>query len=569
MRNRIYGLETEYAIKHYPDDKTDLKRKLLAEADLFELLNRALRSEQIPRLAENKHSSDGYRSSLYGYGDRTQADRTVANRDGMFLGNGARFYMDSGGHPEYATPECLSPMDVIRYDKGGERMLEKLAVIAEAEMHREGFSGEIFICKNNVDIRGNTYGCHENFLIERKRRTADESDFFKGIIRHLLPFLVTRQIYTGAGKVFSSGKLRFQVAQRSDFIDEEVSSSTTSKRGIINLKDEPLSIREKYRRLHLILGDANMSDYAAYLKVGVTGIVLQLIEDDLIDFDLSLAEPVQAIKDISLDTAMTGKVHLRGGQDMSALEIQREYLRVAKKHLGAMARANDDLATLIREWERVLDGLERNDEWLARNLDWKIKERLLFRYLDKQNCTFEKLRQWDFFINKMKDLRLEKDLVQLHRSEGAFDIQEYLKTKLSQADAIQLRRNLKYLDIDLSEYFQVYRVYHGVIERDLRYHDIRRGKGLYYLMRRDGFIDRWGGDDWDARVDECLLEPPSNTRARVRGRFIKWMNENNYDGGARWDSVYIYGKQLKKIDLPSPFKSSYKKVADLMRTYKP
>src|SRR5688572_17920233 len=228
MRNRIYGLETEYAIKHYPDEGSDLKRKLLAEADLFELLNRALRRENIPRLAENKHSSDGYRSSLYGYGDRTQSDRNVANRDGMFLGNGARFYMDSGGHPEYASPECLSARDVVIYDKSGERLLERLSLIAEEEMHREGFSGSIFICKNNVDIRGNTYGCHENYLIERKRRTSDESDFFKGIIKHLLPFLVTRQILCGAGKVFSNGKLKFQIAQRSDFIDEEVSSSTTS-----------------------------------------------------------------------------------------------------------------------------------------------------------------------------------------------------------------------------------------------------------------------------------------------------------------------------------------------------
>src|SRR5436190_6594871 len=529
MRNRIYGVETEYAIKHYPDERSDLKRKLLAEADLFELLNRALRRENIPRLAENKHSSDGYRSSLYGYGDRTQSDRNVANRDGMFLGNGARFYMDSGGHPEYATPECLSARDAVVYDKSGERLLERLAAIAEDEMHREGFSGTIFICKNNVDIRGNTYGCHENYLIERKRRTSDESDFFKGIIKHLLPFLVTRQVLCGAGKVFSNGKLKFQVSQRSDFIDEEVSSSTTSKRGIINLKDEPLSVREKYRRLHLILGDANMSEYTSYVKIGITGIVLELIENDLLEFDLSLSEPVQAIKDISLDTSLKCKIHLRNGQDATPIEIQWEYLKVAKRYLGTLAKANEELAALIEEWERTLKGLENDEAWIQKNIDWKIKERMLYRYLDKQGCGFEKLRQWDFFINKMKDLRLERDLLYLQKTQPEADLQEYLKNKLSQADAIQLRRNLKYLDIDLAEYGRVHRIYHGLVERDLRYHDIRRATSLYHLMRKAGFVDHWGSEEFDQKVGEALLKPPSNTRARVRGLFIKWMNQNNYD----------------------------------------
>jgi hypothetical protein len=568
MRNRIFGLETEYAIKHYPDEGTDLKRKLLAEADLFELLNRALRRQDIPRLAENKHSSDGYRSSLYGYGDRAQSDRNLANRDGMFLGNGARFYMDSGGHPEFASPECLSPRDVVIFDKCGERLLEGLARIAEEEMRREGFTGHIFVCKNNVDIRGNTYGCHENYLIERKRRTADESDFFKGIIKHLLPFLVTRQVLCGAGKVLSNGKLKYQIAQRSDFIDEEVSSSTTSKRGIINLKDEPLSVREKYRRLHLILGDANMSEYSSHLKIAVTGVVLELIENDLLEFDLSLSEPVQAIKDISADLGLKARVRLRNGADLTAVEIQREYLKAARRYLSTLAKANQELGAAVLEWERVLDGLEQDQRWVYRNIDYKIKERLLYRYLEKQGSSFDRLRHWDFFVNKMKDLRLERELLEVQASDPGVDLAEYLRTKLSQADAIQLRRNLKYLDIDLGEYHRVHRVYHGLIERDLRYHDVSREQGLYYLMRRGGFVDHWGGDDFERRTEEALRKPPSNTRARVRGMFIKWMNEHNFDGGARWDSIYIYGKQLKKIDLPSPFKSSYRKVTELMRTYK-
>jgi hypothetical protein len=568
MKNRIYGIEVEYAIKHYPTESQE-KKRFLSEADLFELLNKALKIYGIPRLVENKHSSDGYRTSLYGYMDRSTQERTTANRDGMFLGNGARFYMDSGGHPEFATPECLSAWDAVVYDKAGERMLEELVGIAEREMHREGGTGEIFICKNNVDTRGNTYGCHENFLIERKKTTTDESDFFKGIILHLLPFLVTRQIFCGAGKIFSAGRLKYQMSQRSDFIDEEVSSSTTSKRGIINLKDEPLAMREKYRRLHLILGDANMSEYISYLKVGITGLILLVIENEQFKFDLALAEPVQAIKDISADPALQTKVRLRNGRDVSPMEIQREYLKACSAFVGSgTLRNNREILFLLAEWQRLLDGLERDDPFVYRAIDWKIKQKIIDRYLKKQDCTLDALKDWDFFIGKMKDLRLEKEILALQGRHQDLDVIEYLKTRLSQADAIQLRRNLKYLDIHLRDYSRMHRIYHGLLEKDLRYHDIRQDRGLYYILRRSGVLETLG-EQFDREVDEARLHPPSNTRARVRGKFIRWMNENQYEGGVRWDSIYLYGKQLKKIDLPSPFKSSYKRVTELMKTYKP
>ncbi|MFC2172647.1 proteasome accessory factor PafA2 family protein [Acidobacteriota bacterium] len=568
MKQRIYGLETEYAIKHYPKDSPDLKRKLLSEADLFELLGRALRRENIPRLAENKHSTNGYRSALYGYTERVPGDRSGANRDGMFLGNGARFYMDSGGHPEYATPECLSVRDVVIYDKAGERMLEALAQLAEVEMHREGFTGQIFLCKNNVDIRGNTYGCHENYLIERKKSSADEGDFFKSLIKHLMPFLVTRQIFLGAGKVYSGGRLSFQISQRSDFIDEEVSSSTTSKRGIINLKDEPLSVREKYRRLHLILGDSNMSEYMTFLKVGTAGLVLTLIEEGKLTFDLSIAEPVQAIKDISTDPDLTLKIRLRNGLDVTALEIQNEYLRAAKQCKdNSSIKWTDELATVLVEWEKILKALSANDSWSHRAIDWKIKQRILARYLEKEGAKYDELRKWDFFIGKMKDLRLERELLDHLKDDPEAGVEDFLKSKLSQADSIHLRRNLRYLDIDINNYYGVHKIYHGLIERDLRYHDIRRDKGLFYVLRNNGFVQTWGGDSFDEEIERSQLRAPQNTRAKIRGQFIKWMNDNNLEGGVRWDSVYIYGKQLKKIDLPNPFRTSAKKINDIMASY--
>jgi len=187
-----------------------------------------------------------------------------------FLTNGARFYQDTGCHPEYSTPECDDLIDLIIHDKAGERILESCLPIAEERLREEGLSGEIFIFKNNTDSLGNTYGCHENFLMRR------DVDFWK-VSEQLIPFFVTRQIFSGAGKILKvSGKSQFFISQRAQHIHEKTSSSTTSSRSIINTRDEPHADAEKFRRLHIILGDSNMSEFSTYLKVGTAMIVLSI-----------------------------------------------------------------------------------------------------------------------------------------------------------------------------------------------------------------------------------------------------------------------------------------------------
>ena len=194
----------------------------------------------------------------------------------VFLENGARFYLDTGCHPEYATPECASPMDVMIYDKAGERILENLLNYAQNKVHEEGFQGELAIFKNNTDFVGNSYGCHENYLADR---TAD----FYYMAEQLIPFLVTRQIFTGAGKVFRTRRgTVYHISQRAQHIRQKISGTTTNERSIINTRDEPHAIKEKYRRLHIIVGDSNMSEFSTYLKVGTTALVLQMIEDDFL-----------------------------------------------------------------------------------------------------------------------------------------------------------------------------------------------------------------------------------------------------------------------------------------------
>src|SRR6202049_1331379 len=239
----------------------------------------------------------------------------------VFLENGARLYLDVGSHPEYATPECDSIADLVVHDKAGERILEGLVQSAEQRLREEGIRGEVFLFKNNTDSAGNSYGCHENYLVER------EGDFSK-FTDVLIPFLVTRQVYAGAGKVLQTARgAMYCIAQRAEHIWEGVSSATTRSRPIINTRDEPHADAERYRRLHVIVGDTNMSEYATYLKVGATCLMLAMVEDSsTVLRDLTLENPIRAIREISQDPTCKRKVKLANGREISALEIQGEYL---------------------------------------------------------------------------------------------------------------------------------------------------------------------------------------------------------------------------------------------------
>jgi proteasome accessory factor A len=288
----------------------------------------------------------------------------------VFLENGARLYLDVGSHPEYATPECDTVTGVVAHDKAGERILESLVEQAEQRLHEEGIAGTIFLFKNNTDSAGNSYGSHENYLVSRVGE-------FQKLADTLIPFLVSRQIYAGAGKVLQTPRgALYSIAQRAEHIWEGLSSATTRSRPIINSRDEPHADAERYRRLHVIVGDSNMSEYATWLKLATADLVLRMIEAGTVTRDLSLDNPIRAIREISHDMTCQRRVRLEGGRELSALEIQRVYLeRVSRflQHNGSDPRTDHVLA----EWARVLDTLETDPLKLSRECDWVAKYHLV------------------------------------------------------------------------------------------------------------------------------------------------------------------------------------------------
>jgi proteasome accessory factor A len=297
----------------------------------------------------------------------------------VFLANGARLYLDVGSHPEYATPECDSVHDLVVHDKAGERILEGLLASAEQRLREEGIRGVIYLFKNNTDSAGNSYGCHENYLTSRR-------DEFGHYAEVLIPFFVSRQIYAGAGKVMQTARgAMFSLSQRAEHIWEGVSSATTRSRPIINTRDEPHADAERYRRLHVIVGDSNMSEYATFLKVGTTSIMLRMLEEpNVVLRDMTLENPIRAIREISHDITCTRRVRLANGREASALDIQSEYLNRALRY--ASTRGLSPLETRALEmWEHCLTAIEKDPLTLDRECDWVIKHNLIEAYRDRHD----------------------------------------------------------------------------------------------------------------------------------------------------------------------------------------
>ena len=297
----------------------------------------------------------------------------------VFLENGARLYLDVGSHPEYATPECDSITDLIAHDKAGERILEALLSAAEVRLHEEGISGDVYLFKNNTDSAGNSYGCHENYLVARQGEFARIADV-------LIPFFVTRQIYCGAGKVLHGPRgAQFCISQRAEHIWEGVSSATTRSRPIINTRDEPHADAERFRRLHVIVGDSNMSEFTMFLKVGVTDLVVRMVEENTVMRDLTLENPIRAIREISHDLGSRRKVRLATGRELSAIDIQTEYYDRAVKF--AERRGTDEpTAMVLAEWGNALRALGQGDlDALVSKVDWVSKYQLLDRYRAKHS----------------------------------------------------------------------------------------------------------------------------------------------------------------------------------------
>jgi proteasome accessory factor A len=367
MERRIYGLENEYGVT------CTLRGQ------------RRLSPDEVARYLFRRVVSWGRSSNV-------------------FLANGARLYLDVGSHPEYATPECDSIHELVVHDKAGERILEQLLTSAEQRLADEGIRGDIYLFKNNTDSAGNSYGCHENYLTGRQDEFAHYADA-------LIPFLVTRQIYAGAGKVLQTARgAMFCISQRAEHIWEGVSSATTRSRPIINTRDEPHADAERYRRLHVIVGDSNMSEYATFLKVGTTAILLRMLEEpNIVLRDMSLENPIRAIREISHDVTCTRKVRLANGREATALEIQGEYLNRALRYAERR-----DLSPLEKQalgmWEHALTTIEKDPLGQDREADWVIKYKLVEAYRERHGLE----------LTDPKVSLLDLQYHDINRSRGVF-----------------------------------------------------------------------------------------------------------------------------------------------------
>jgi len=357
----------------------------------------------------------------------------------VFLTNGARLYLDVGSHPEFATAECDSIREVVIHDKAGERILEGLAEEAQQRLADEGIVGDIYVFKNNTDSAGNSYGCHENYLIGRTGEFGHVSDM-------LIPFLISRQLICGAGKLTTGHKrATYCVSQRADHIWEGVSSATTRSRPIINTRDEPHADAEKFRRLHVIVGDSNMSETTTLLKVGSADLVLRMAEAGVVMRDLALENPIRAIREMSHD--MTGRrtVRLADGRSVSALDMQTEYLTRVRTFAEREGMTEGAHGRVLELWERTLRAIETDNLALVeREIDWVIKWRMIQRYAAKHHLALDdpRLAQLDLAYH---DVNRRRGLFYLLQRRGlvtqeASDLQVFrAKTVPPQTTRARLR----------------------------------------------------------------------------------------------------------------------------------
>jgi proteasome accessory factor PafA2 len=403
---KVFGIETEYGIAAAgaPDFNPVLSSSLLISTYAGSLRKIRWDYEQESPLRDAR----GYEPVPAREG--SDEDLGLAN---VILPNGARYYVDHA-HPEYSSPECISARELVVHDKAGERILERSLDEVAAAMPN---APKLSIYKNNSDGKGNSYGTHENYLIDRATPFGD-------IVRDLTPFFVTRIVFTGAGKVGAEaqwddrGQQIYQLTQRADFFETEVGLETTLKRPIINTRDEPHADPEKYRRLHVIVGDANLCEISTFLKLGTTVLVLKMIEDRFLP-DLTVQQPVQALHDVSRDVTCTRQIVLGDGRRVNAVQLQWEYLEHAKKYVE---REDDtpENREVVDRWESVLTALETDPSTLHRQLDWVAKQRVLEAYRERDGLAWgdPKLRAIDL---QYHDVRRDKGLYYRLEATGKVD----------------------------------------------------------------------------------------------------------------------------------------------------
>jgi proteasome accessory factor A len=406
----------------------------------------------------------------------------------VFLPNGGRLYLDVGSHPEYATAECDNLSDLIKQDQAGDRIVEELAVSAEIRLNAEGIKGQIHLFKNNMDAAGNSYGCHENFSVSRKKN-------FEEVTESIIPFLITRQIFCGAGKWISSSKgANFQISQRAEHMWESVSSATTRSRPIINTRDEPHADPDEYRRLHIIVGDSNMSETTTVLKVATTELMLRAAELGLLKDKFTIENPIKTIREISNDLKFRNSFRLSSGREITALQMQNEMYNIVSSMPGLDEILEKPFYRYaLNLWRRSLDALESQDYSLVdMELDWMIKRKFMNSYKEKHQ------------LNDM-DSRL--------------------------------------------------------ILLDISYHNIRKDRGLFYILEKSGMAKTLITNN---DVNSAMENPPETTRAALRGRFIKVAQEKKRDFTVDWVNLKINDQQQSSIACKDPFKNIDERVDKLI-----
>ncbi len=421
---KICGIETEYAIVHRGVEEPNpiTASSLLINAYLSET-QRSGAPGPAPRVSwdfeDEMPGNDARGMSPLG----AMAPEIETHLVNAVLTNGARYYVDHA-HPEMSTPECADARSITVFDKAGELIMRR-SMDAARRVLPEG--EELVVYKDNSDGKGNSYGCHENYLMDRATP-------FGEIVTHATAHFITRQIYTGSGKVGSEvpglthRDVPYQLTQRADFFEEEVGLETTLKRPIINTRDEPHADAQKYRRLHVICGDANMSEVATYVKVGTTAIVLAMIEDRILARDFTFANPVKTMREVSYDTTLSQAHELADGTTITALEVQQELLERAKAYAesGGLDAVNPEVgADVLVRWEHFLTHLATDPGKLADQVDWVAKMRLLEAYRERHSL------EWN-------DPKVAALAVQYHdiRPERSVFSKLGVETMVSEAEAV-------------------------------------------------------------------------------------------------------------------------------------
>ena len=421
---KVLGIETEYGILIRGGESNPIAASSVLINAYVQELARAGKATGASRVGWDFEDEQPGNDARGFSADGSMPPEVETHLVNAVLTNGARYYVDHA-HPELSTPECADPRSIVVYDRAAELILQRSMAAATALLPA---GQEIVVYKNNSDRKGNSYGCHENYLMDRLVP-------FSKIVAHVMPHFITRQIFTGAGKVgteapgLTSADVPYQLTQRADFFEEEVGLETTLKRPIVNTRDEPHADAQKYRRLHVIVGDANLSEVATFLKVGTTALVLSMIEDDWLTRDLLPARPVQALRHVSYDLTLARPIDLADGTTITALEAQWELHGRARKFAderGLECVGGEEVGEeVLRRWEAVLTALETDPGLVADQVDWVAKHRVIDGYRGRHDLRWDDARLAAMDL-QYHDLRASKSLaarVGLERIAGDEEIE--------------------------------------------------------------------------------------------------------------------------------------------------